>query len=79
MFWLIEKAFVILLSFSGSLTNMINASNFIKCISLNNQSCMNRPTLIDLNPDEYNQGFCYYPFIVNLERCNGRCNTLDDP
>ena len=22
---------------------------------------MARPTLIDLNPDEYNQGFLYYP------------------
>ena len=21
----------------------------------------------------------YYPFMVNLDRCNGSCNFLDDP
>lgn len=40
---------------------------------------MTRPTLIDSNPDEYNQGLHCYPFIVNLDRWNGSCNTLDDP
>ena len=39
---------------------------------------MTRPTLIDLNSDEYNQGLCYYPFMVNLHRYNGCCDTLDD-
>ena len=28
---------------------------------------------------EYNQGFCYYPLMVNLDRWNERCNTLGDP
>ena len=58
---------------------MANDSNLTTCISLNNQSCMTRPTLINLNPDKYNQGWCYYPFLVTLDRCNGRCNTLHDP
>ena len=31
---------------------------------------MTRPTLIDLNPDENNQGLRYYPFMVNLDKCN---------
>ena len=31
---------------------------------------MARPTLIDLNPDEYNQGLRCYPFMVNLDMCN---------
>ena len=31
-------------------------------------------TLIDLNPNE----LCYYPFMVNLGRCYGSCNTLND-
>ena len=39
---------------------------------------MIRPTLTYLNTDEYNQGFCYYPFMVNLAICNWSCNTLDD-
>ena len=40
---------------------------------------MTRPTLIDLNSDKYTQGLRYYPFVVNLDRSNGSCNTLDDP
>ena len=43
--------------FSGTLASMDNASKFTTCISLNNQSCMTRSILIDLNSDEYNQGF----------------------
>ena len=39
---------------------------------------MTRPTLIKLNLDEYNQELRYYPFMVNLDKFNGRCNTLDD-
>ena len=57
---------------------MTNVSNFITYISLNKQSCMNRPILIDLNPDEYNRGLHYYPFIVNLDRYSGICNILND-
>ena len=45
----------------------------------NNQPCTARPTFIDSNPDEHNQGLRYYPFIINLDRCNGSCNTLDNP
>ena len=39
---------------------------------------MARPTLIDSNPNEYNQGFRYFPFMVSFDRCNGSCNNLDD-
>ena len=28
---------------------------------------MTRPTFIDLNPNEYNQGMRYCPFMVNLD------------
>ena len=39
-------------------------------ILINNQQCMTRPTLINFNPDENNQGLRYYPFMVNLDKCN---------
>ena len=67
---LIKKVFIVLLSLSGSLAT--------KCIALNNQTCFTRPTLIDLNSDENNQGLHHYPFIVNLAKFNESCNTLDD-
>ena len=31
------------------------------CISFNNQLCIARPTLINLNLDKYNQGLHCYP------------------
>ena len=39
---------------------------------------MTQPTLINLHPNEYSQDLCYYQFAVNLDRCAGRCNTVDD-
>ena len=58
MFGLFEKTFIALLSFSRSIASMANDFNFTACISLNNQQCMTRPTLIDLNLDECNQRLC---------------------
>ena len=48
MFRLIKQVVISLLSFSESLSSMANVSNFTTYISLNNQPCMTRPTLIDL-------------------------------
>ena len=70
MFWLFKKAFITLLSF--------DFSSVTACVSLNNQPCLDRNALIDLNPDEYIQGLRYYPLIVNLDTCNGSCHTLDN-
>ena len=39
---------------------------------------MIRPTLIDLNLDEYKRRLRYCPFMLNLDRCNGSCNTPGD-
>lgn len=49
-----------------------------KRIYLNNQTCMARPTSIDLNLDENNHVLCQYPFMINLDTCNESCNTPDD-
>ena len=56
-----------LLGFGGSLTTT--------CMFLNNQPCTATPTDTDLNPDELH----FYSFIVSLDRCDGSCNTADDP
>ena len=72
MFGLIKKIFIRLL------TGLVNGSNHTKCVSLSNQKCMIQPTLINLHPNEYSQDFHYYPFAVNLDRCAGSCNTLND-
>ena len=43
-------------------------------MSLNNEPCKSRHTLIDLNPIELN----YCSFMITLGRCPGRFNTFDD-
>ena len=47
-------------------------------VSLINQKSMTQPTPINLHPNEYSQEFHYYPFLVNLDRCVGSFNTLND-
>ena len=58
---LIELVFIILLSFSTSL-----AHDSTKFVSLNDEPCMIRPTLIALNPVEIK----YYPFMTSIGKCN---------
>ena len=56
--------FIVLLSFSESLA--------IKCLFLNEQRYMVRPTIFDMNPVELK----YYSFMISLNKCTGGCNVL---
>ena len=55
------------LSFSRSL-----AQDRTKYMFLNDEPCMIRPTLIDMNPNELK----YYSFMISLNQCTGSCNVL---
>ena len=66
MFTLVKQVFIALLSFAGSLPT--------KCVPLNGESCMIRPTVINLILVQLN----YYPFTVSLDICNGRCSAVHD-
>ena len=72
MFGLIKKIFI------GLLSRIVNTFNHTKCVSLSNQKCVILPTLINLHLNEYSQKLHYYPFLVELDRCVGSCNTLND-
>ena len=72
----IKKVFTELLCLNKSLVNMVNVSGHTKCISLNKQKCISKLTLININPDEFNQILHYFLCMFNLDRCNGSCNTL---
>ena len=63
MFSLIKQVFILLLSFSSSLVRVADRT---KCLSLNDDPCMLRPTLIDFNPVERK----HYPFMISLDSCN---------
>ena len=69
MFDFIKKIFIRLL------TKIVNNSKYV---SLSNQKCTTQPTVINLHPNEYTQGLCYYPFAVNLDRYVGNYNTFND-
>lgn len=62
---------LVMLCFVGSL----DVAKFVKYVSINKQQYIIKPTLIDLNVD---QRHCYL-FIINMNMCDGRCNTIDDP
>ena len=78
-FGFIKKMFVGLLSictigsFGKSLAS--NLKGPIAYVSLNNQSCQTRPTLVNINSDET----LFYPFAVSVNKCNGSFNTIDHP
>ena len=56
--------FIVLLSFNSPFAT--------KCVSLNDEPCMVRPTLIDLNAVELK----HYPFMISLDKCTGYCSVL---
>ena len=67
IFSLIKQVFILSLSSSESL-----ACNRTKCLFLNDELCMVRPTPINMNPVELR---CY-PFMISLNKCSGSCNVL---
>ena len=72
MFGLIKELFI------GLLTSIVRASNYTKRVSLSNQKSIAQPTFINSHPKAYSQELRYYLFAVNLDRCAGSYNSLDD-
>ena len=66
MFRLIKQAFIVLFRFSGSLTT--------KCVPLNNETCMIKTTIIDLNLVSVN----LYRFMISLDKFYRSCNAVDE-
>ena len=71
MFRFLKKIFIRLLA------RVVNVSNHTKCVSLSNQKFKIQPTLINLHPNEYTQVLHHFSFVVNLDRCVGKCNILN--
>ena len=71
MFRFFKKIFIRLLA------RVVNVSNHTKCVSLSNQKFKIQPTLINLHPNEYTQVLHHFSFVVNLDRCVGKCNILN--
>ena len=70
MFSFIKQVFIVLLSLSGSLARI--AKGRTKCLCINDEQCMVRPTLIDLNSIELK----YYQFMIIFDKSNRSCNVF---
>ena len=49
----------------------------LECVSVVNQKWMPRPKTVDVNEDVGEALF--YPYNVQVNKCSGSCNTLDNP
>ena len=54
------------------LSSLTRVADLIECLFLNDEPCMIRPTIIDMNPFELK----YYPFMISLNKCAESCNDL---
>ena len=58
--------------FIVSSSSLARVAELTKCLFLNGEPCMVRPTIIDMNPVELK----YYPFMISLNKCSGSCNVI---
>ena len=49
----------------------------VECVSVINRECMPRPKILDVN--EGVGEALFYPYNVQVNKCSGSCNTLDNP
>ena len=65
-----------LIGLTISLFNIIK-TKALECVSVVNQKCMPRPKILDVN--EGVGEALFYPYNVQVNKCSGSCNTLDNP
>ena len=61
--------------FLGSTVLSSSITGALKCISLNNQECKVRPKIVNVSSNNP----IFYPFSVQINRCSGNCNSINDP
>ena len=69
---LIKQVCIALLSFGSSLARVAKVFDRTKCIPLNDEQFMARPTIIDLNHVELK----YHPFMISLNKCTESPDVL---
>ena len=76
MFVFIKKIFCIgSLSLSSLLSTTPLKKIPLSCISLKNQKCKVTPKIVDIKSNNP----IFYPFTVNINKCSGNCNNINDP
>ena len=67
----IKKVFFIGLTILSSSTSL----NSLSCISMNNQESKARPEIISVNRNNP----VFYTFSIEISKCSGNCNNINDP
>ena len=49
----------------------------LECVSVVNQKCLPRPKILNVN--EGIGEALFYPYNVQVNKCSGSCDTLDNP
>ena len=65
-----------LIGLTISLFNIIK-TKALECVLVVNQKCMPRPKILDVN--EGVREALFYLYSVQVSKCSGSCNTLDNP
>ena len=65
-----------LIGLTVSLFNIIK-TKALECVSVVNKKCMPRPKILDVN--EGVDEALFYPYNVQVNKCSGSCNMLDNP
>ena len=53
----------------------VSSCNVSKSVSMNNQECKIRTQIIEINSN----GPLLYPDSIELNKCSGSCNNINDP
>ena len=69
IFRLIKKVF-----FFFGLTILSNFTNALDCILMKNRECKVRSEIINISNNPM-----FYPFSINVNKCSGNCNNINDP
>ena len=49
--------------------------NALERVSMNNQECKTRPQVMNIN----NEYPFLYPYSIEVNKCSGSCNNINDP
>ena len=53
----------------------LSCVNSLECVSMSNQKFKARKQIIDVNSNEP----VFYPYNINVNKCSGSCNNINDP
>ena len=69
MFRFVKKSFAVIMTFFN-----LSCVNSLECVSMNNQVCKVRPTIININSNEP----VFYHYIIRVHKCGGDCNNMNN-